>query len=480
MVCNDSAADMNPLPAEVITRLQTILPPSAFSLENGVLAGYSRDESSQPAQMPLAVAWPETAEQVAAILKLCNEQRIPVTARGGGSSLEGNAVPSPDSIVLSFEKMNKVLEILSEDFQVRVQPGVVYDDLNRQMARYGLFFAPGPSSGEVATIGGMVGNNAGGVNALRYGVTRDHVLRLQVALADGSLVWFGTRAMKSSSGFDMVRLMVGSEGMLGIVTEIVLRLHGIPERCTALAHFPSLESAAQAVFEVMRSGIMPGALELMDAVSIRHLNAYAQHTSCKGWDWPEQPTLLFEFHGASKGIEEEVEIARQVCEELGALKFTLAASPAEREQLWAGRKEITRAEQAIFEGSIFFKGDIAVPLSEYVRTIQKAQVLAGEYGLTMSVFGHAGDGNLHTTIPVPPAEAEACARAGQLMDDLIRFALSIGGTATGEHGIGLAKRKYLVEEHGPAVAVMRRIKQTLDPNGILNPGKMFPEEKRAE
>jgi len=300
------------LPA-LLSQLQKLLPPPSFSLETAVLEGYSRDESSQPAQMPLAVVWPETTEQVAAVLKLCNDHRVPVTARGGGSSLEGNAIPSLNSIVLSLEKMNKVLEILPEDFQVRLQPGVIYDDLNKQLARYGLFFAPWPSSGDVATIGGMVGNNAGGLNALRYGVTRDHVLQLQVALADGSLLWFGTRAMKSSSGYDMVRLIVGSEGTLGIVTEIVLRLHGLPERRTALAQFPSLDSAAQAVFEIMRSGITPGALELIDANSIHILNQF------KGWDWPEHPSLIFEFHGTPKGIEEEVEIARGICGELGAV-----------------------------------------------------------------------------------------------------------------------------------------------------------------
>lgn len=461
---------MNPISPSFLAQLQVILPSSSYSLEYSVLEGYSHDESSQKAVTPLAVVWPENAGQIAAVLKLCNEQRTPVTARGGGSSLEGNAVPSPGGIVLSLEKMNTVLEILPEDFQVRLQPGVVYDDLNRQLARFGLFFAPGPSSGDVATIGGMVGNNAGGMNALRYGVTRDHVLRLQVALADGALLWFGTRAMKSSSGFDLVRLMVGSEGMLGIVTEIVLRLHGLPERRTALAHFPALETAAQAVFEVMRSGILPGALELMDAVSIHHLNVY------KKWSWPETPTLLFEFHGTPRGIAEELEITRQLCQELGATTFREAASPAEREQLWAGRKEITRAEQDIFAGHLFFKGDIAVPLSQYVRTLQKAQNLAEEHGLSMAAFGHAGDGNLHTTIPALPSDAEACARAEKLMDALIRFALSVGGTASGEHGIGLAKRKYLSEEHGAAVEVMRRIKQVLDPNGILNPGKMFPAE----
>ena len=458
------------LPTSFLAQLQTILP--TIATETTVLDSYSRDESSQPAQMPLAVVWPENAEQVAAALKLCNQHKVPVTARGGGSSLKGNAVPSPGGIVLSFEKMNKVLEILPEDFQVRIQPGVVYDDLNKVLARYGLFFAPGPSSGDVATIGGMVGNNAGGLNALRYGATRGHVLRLQVALANGSLVWFGTRAMKSSSGFDMVRLLVGSEGMLGIITEIVLRLHGLPERRTALAQFTGLEAAAQAVFEVMRSGITPGALELVDARSIHHINQY------KGWNWVETPTLIFEFHGTPAGIQAEVEIVKEICSSLKAVKFEVAATPALRDQLWAGRKEITTAEKALYPNYTTLKGDIAVPLSQYAPTVQFAQALGEKYNLNISIFGHAGDGNVHWHTLVPPQDSDAMRRGEAAAAELIRFALSVGGTASAEHGIGLAKREFLVEEHGTAVDAMKKIKQALDPNNILNPGKMFLDERR--
>ena len=432
-----------------------------------MLEGYSRDESSLPAEIPLAVVWPETAEQVAAVLGLCNENSIPVTARGGGSSLEGNSIPSASGIVLSLEKMNKVLEVMPQDFQVRVQPGVVYDELNRQLSRHGLFFAPGPSSGDVATIGGMVGNNAGGLNALRYGVTRTHVLRLQVALADGSLVWYGTRAMKTSSGFDLVQLMVGSEGLLGIVTEITLRLHGLPERRTALAQFNSLDEAARVVFEIMSSGILPGALELIDSNSIHHINQY------KNWNWTEVPTLILEFHGTPAGIEEEVEIAKGICTDLGAVKFELAATPAIRDQLWAGRKEITNAEKALYPDHIMLKGDIAVPLSQYAPTVRYAQELGEKFGLPISIFGHAGDGNIHWHTLIPPSDALALLNGEQVATDLIRYALSVGGTATAEHGIGLAKRQFLLEEHGDSVEVMKKIKQVLDPNGILNPGKMF-------
>ena len=458
---------MDPFAPEIITGLQSILPSTCMSLDPAVLAGYSHDRSSLPGSIPRVIVWPESARQVADLLKLCNEYHLPVTARGAGTSLEGNSIPSKEGIVLSFEKMNKVLEVLPKDFQVRLQPGVVYDDLNRQLSSYKLFFAPGPSSGDVATIGGMIGNNAGGLNALRYGVTRNHVLKLQVALADGSLVWYGTQAFKTSSGFDLVQLMVGSEGLLGIVTEIVLRLHALPERRTAMAQFNELDAAAQAVFEIMASGILPGALELIDPISIQHVNRY------KNWDWAEVPTLLIEFHGTLAGTEGEVELVRDICTAGGAVKFELASTSAMVEELWSGRKEITNAEEALYPGYTILNGDIAVPLSQYAPTVHFAHALGEKYSLQVSVFGHAGDGNIHCHTLVPPDDAGALEKGHQAADDLIRFALAIGGTASAEHGIGLAKRDFLIEEHGQSVEVMKKIKAVLDPNNILNPGKMF-------
>lgn len=455
------------LSSAFLAELQALLPTTSFSLEEGILQSYARDESSQPPRRPLAVVWPESTEQVAALLALCNRHRVPVTARGGGSSLEGNSIPSPDGIVLSLERMNKVLEILPQDFQARVQPGVVYDDLNRQLAPYSLFFAPAPSSGDVATIGGMIGNNAGGMNALRYGVTRNHVLRLQVVLADGSTIWVGTRALKTSSGFDLVQLMVGSEGMLGIVTEVVLRLYALPERRLAMALFPNLELAARAAYEIMQSGIIPGALELMDAHSVTHVNRY------KGWAWPQKPALIFEFHGTPAGVQEEVEVARQICKEAGAIRYQYADTQELREQFQRGRKEITNAEKALYPDHIVIKGDIAVPLSQFVPTVRYAEGLGERYGLLTTLFGHAGDGNVHWHTLVPPNDPQALERGEKAAQELIRFALSVGGTASAEHGIGLAKRRFLLEEHGAAVEVMKKIKQVLDPNNILNPDKMF-------
>jgi len=457
---------MNTLPEIILADLRAIFP-AAMSVESDRLVEYSHDESSMPHQMPLAVVWPETAEQVSALLKLCIDHRLPVTARGGGSSLEGNSIPSNGGIILSLERMNKVLEILPQDFQVRVQPGVIYDHLNKQLAPFKLFFAPGPSSGDVATIGGMVGNNAGGLNALRYGVTRNHVLQMQVALADGTLVTYGTRAMKTSSGFDLVQLMVGSEGLLGIVTEITLRLHGLPDRLTALAQFNRLEEAAQAVFEIMSSGFLPGALELMDATSIHHINLY------KDYNWTEVPTLLLEFHGTPAGIKGELALARKICSDLGATKFEAAKTTAQAERLWAGRKGITNAEKALYPDHMILNGDVAVPLSQYVPAVRLGLELGEKYALPVSIFGHAGDGNIHYHTLVPPNDSLALEKGYRAQSDLIRLALSVGGTAATEHGIGLAKRDFLVEEHGPSVEVMQRIKHALDPNNILNPDKMF-------
>jgi D-lactate dehydrogenase (cytochrome) len=455
------------LPPSVHRALVKIVGERGVSVERSVLRDYSHDESSFEPVMPRAVVKPDTAEQVAEVLALADRYRLPVTARGAGSSLEGNAVPSPNGIVLSLERMNRVLEVLPEDFQARVQPGVVYDELNRLLARQGLFFAPGPASGDVATIGGMVGNNSGGLNALRYGVTRDNVLRLQLALANGTLISAGTRALKSSSGYDLVRLFIGSEGTLGIATEVVVRLHGVPERRTAWANFQSPEAAASAVFEIMRTGIVPGALELLDPESVRAVNAVL------GLAWPELPMLLMEFHGTPAAIREEGEEGRRVCQEAGALAFRFASDGAEREQLWAGRKAVNRAERTLHPGCTFVKSDVAVPLSHYAQAVHQAHSLAERQALKLMTYGHAGDGNLHTSTAVPSADAEALSRAEALVEGLISFALSVGGTATAEHGIGLAKKRFLQLEHGPAVEVMQALKTALDPNGILNPGKIL-------
>jgi D-lactate dehydrogenase (cytochrome) len=458
---------MNQLSLEFIQGLKNIFPEGGLSLKPEEFPAFWLDRSTLKPQAPLAIAWAERAGQVAALLKLCNEARVPVTARGAGTSLEGNSIPSEGGIVLSLERMNQVLEIMPQDFEVRLQPGVVYDELNRQLAPHRLFFAPGPSSGDTATVGGMIGNNAGGLNALRYGVTRNHVIRLQVALADGSLLWYGTQALKTSAGFDLVQLMVGSEGMLGIVTEIVLRLQALPQRRTALAQFKTVEAAAQAVFEIMSTGIVPGALELIDASCIHYVNIY------KGWEWEETPTLLMEFHGAPAGTDSEVSTARRACESLGATKFLLAENEAMAEQLWAGRKEITNAEKALYPNHAILNGDIAVPLSKYAATIHFAKEAGEAKGMPMTLFGHAGDGNIHCHVLVPPNVPGAQAKGEEVYSQIIRYALAAGGTVSAEHGIGLAKKEFLVEEHGEAVEVMRKIKRALDPNNILNPDKMF-------
>jgi D-lactate dehydrogenase (cytochrome) len=241
----------------------------------------------------------------------------------------------------------------------------------------------------------------------------------------------------------------------------------LPEKRTTLAQFPQLDQAARAVYEVMSSGIIPGALELIDANSIRHINRY------KSWNWEEVPTLIFEFHGTPSGIGEEVEITRQICSDLKTIKYDVAETKIIRDQLWTGRKEITNAEKALYPDHIMLRGDIAVPLSKFVNTIQKAQALGEQYSLAINLFGHAGDGNVHWHTLIPPRDAVALKNGEHAAAELIHFALTVGGTATAEHGIGLAKRRFLLEEHGSAVEVMQRIKQTLDPNNILNPGKIF-------
>ncbi len=443
--------------------------PERVSVKEADLEAHSVDESHHKPHRPEVVVWVESAQEVSAILKLANERRIPVTPWSGGSSLEGNPIPVRGGIVLAMYNMNKVLEVKPEDLQVRVQPGIVYDELNKQLARYGLFFPPAPASSDVATIGGMVANNSSGMHAVKYGTTRDYVLKLEVVLPTGEIVTLGSNAFKSASGYDLVRLFVGSEGTLGVVTEITLRLRLVPEKMAAIAVFPSMREAAQAIFEINRYGPTPAVLELMDPNLVALVNRWKNLTLA------EAPTLVMEFHGTPAGIREEVELIRETCLDNGCTDFQSGISPQERDRLWEGRREAHNAVKYLNPEHIPIIGDIVVPISRYAKAVERVYEIAARYGIRVYTFGHAGDGNLHTEILARKDDPEERQRAELVNDEIVRYALSVGGTATGEHGVGIGKRHFMREEHGASLEVMRRIKRLLDPNGILNPGKIFEE-----
>ena len=452
----------------------TIGDPERVSVKDADLDAHSVDESSHEPHKPEVVIWVESAQEVSAILQLANECRIPVTPWSGGSSLEGNPVPVRGGIVLAMCSMNRILQIRPEDLQVRVHPGVVYDDLNKCLARYGLFFPPAPGSSDVATIGGMVANNSSGMHAVKYGTTRDYVLKLEVVLPTGEIVTLGSNAFKSASGYDLVRLFVGSEGTLGIATEITLRLRLVPERMAAIAVFPSMKEAAQAIFEITRYGPFPAALEVMDADLVALVNRWKNLTLV------EAPTLVMELHGTPAGIREEAELIRETCLDRGCTDFQSGISPQERDRLWEGRREAHNAIKYLNLEHIAIVGDIAVPVSRYAEAVERVYEIAARHSIRVYAFGHAGDGNLHAEVLFRKGDPEERQRAELVNDEIVRFAISVGGTATGEHGIGIGKRHFMRQEHGESLEVMKRIKRLLDPNGIMNPGKIFEDDQTSE
>ncbi|MFC5969796.1 FAD-binding oxidoreductase [Halomarina salina] len=444
----------------------------AVSFENDDLENHAADWGTQETEkrtLPDAVVRPESTEEVSAVLAAADERGVPVTPYAAGTSLEGNAVPAFNGISMDVMGMNEVLDVRPDDFQIDVQPGVMGTAVDDAVAEYGLFFPPLPSSGNLSTIGGMIANSASGMQTVKYGEVGDWVLELEAVLADGSVVETGSRAIKTSSGYDLKSLLVGSEGTLAVVTRATLSLQGRPQQIRGgRAIFPTLDDAAEAVFDVVRSGVDVAKIELIDELSAEMANDYL------GTGLPDSPMTFLEFH-ANHGVEEEIAFCESVFEEHGVERFEMA-DEGEMEDLWAARRELAFAARAWDpEQQPLHPGDITVPISEYPDIIRYAKELEAEYGLPVPCFGHAGDGNLHYSVLVPD-DPEVREQGEELYREVVERAIEVGGTCTGEHGIGLGKREYLELEHGAAsVDAMRRIKRALDPNDTLNPGKMFPE-----
>ncbi len=459
----------NRVTAGDIEFLKSVVGSEGVSTGESVLDLHSRDESYHKAHRPEIVLWPKTTEDVAAILRFANERMIPVTPWGAGTSLEGNPLPVEGGVVLDFELMSQILAVRAEDFQVDVQPGVRYKDMNRTLARQGLFFAPDP--GPNATIGGMVANNASGVRTIKYGSTRDNVLRLMVVLPTGEILHAGSCSHKSSSGYDLVRLLVGSEGTLGIITEITLRLVGIPGAFSAaVVTFGSVQDATHAVYEIMGAGLTPAALELLDAATVGAINRDGKVSLA------ERPTLFLEFTGSSDmSLEEDLRLAREICEDNGAVGFESGVGREERNRLWEARHEAAESIKRCHPGLDVLIVDTAVPLSRYSDMVERAGSIVTSYRLKAYIFGHAGDGNLHMNIVGDMEDREFVERLDRANEEIVSHAISVGGTATGEHGVGIGKRRFMAQEHGEGVEVMRKVKNLLDPHGILNPGKVLPQ-----
>ncbi len=434
------------------------------------MVSYSYD-ASEHSHRPSCGVWAESAEQVSEILKLANRNRIPVIPRGAGTGLSGMAVPVKGGIVLDLSHMNKILRISIEDRLAIVQPGVVYADLEKALAVDGFFFPPDPASGKVATLGGNVATNAGGVKGAKYGTTRDYVLGLQVVLADGRIMKTGSKAMKSVSGYDLTRLFVGSEGTLGVVTEIILKINPKPTATsTAVATFDDLEDAGRAVSQIMYSGIIPSVLEILGKHTILAIN---QNTDL---NLPEvDAMLLAETDGYTR---EETDYQMQkvidVFKKNKPKEVKQAASEEEAAELWKARKSAYAVLARI--KSHFVLEDVTVPMAKVADLLKGVEAIAEKHQIQIATFGHAGDGNLHPQILYDGYDPEQVRRMEGASADLFKLAIELGGTLTGEHGIGLSKAPYMTLEHDRvAMDVMRSIKKMLDPNNILNPGKMALE-----
>jgi D-lactate dehydrogenase (cytochrome) len=444
--------------------------PDRFSTGESVLNLHARDQSSHPRSAPEAVIWPLSADEISNILQYANSRRIPITGWGSGSSLEGNPIPVKHGIVLDFSRMNRILEIREEDFQADVEPGVVYQDLNQQLKHKGLFFPPDP--GARATLGGMIANNASGTRTVYYGSTKDYVLQLTAVMASGELVEMGTRSSKTSSGYDLIHLMVGSEGTLGIVVKATVRLTGLPpEFSAAVVTFPCVEAVGRAVFQIKRSGLNPAALELLGPEAVALMNRE------ENLDLSISPTLFIEFHGITTGqLSEVLEMAEEICRAEGCLEFRAGLGRAERDHIFKARHGLGETIIRNHPGCRVLSTDVAVPNTQYpelIKTIHNEVAAHKIIGYTLS---HAGDGNVHLVVAGKKGDRKEWKKIDSVVNIVVTRALDLGGTATGEHGVGIGKRKYMAAEHGSSLQWMQRLKSLFDPNGILNPGKIFPDE----
>jgi D-lactate dehydrogenase (cytochrome) len=432
---------------------------------------HSRDWGTHPddAVDPDVVVWPECTEDVSAVLELASDHDVPVTPFAAATGIEGNAVPVCGGISLDMTRMDSVLDVRPDDLQVDVEPGVFGADINEALERHGLFFPPLPTSGDIATIGGMIATNAAGKQTVKYGKVGDWVLELEAVLADGSVVEVGTKAAKTSSGYNLRDLLVGSEGTLAVVTRATLKLAGRPaQRRAGRVVFDSFETAAAAASDIVRSGVDVAALELIDSLAAEMANAYIDG------DLPEKPMAFLEFH-ANHGVDEEIDFCRAVLESYAPLSVEFGDESAQAD-LWEARRELADATRAYYPDlDSIVAGDVAVPISKYPDLIERIHALARERELAVPCFGHAGDGNIHFDVFADKGDEAEWARARDTYETIVREALRLGGTATGEHGIGRGKRKFMTDEHGEAgVRAMRAVKRALDPDGVLNPGKVLP------
>lgn len=431
-------------------------------------ATYAQSEGHHPGLPPALVAQPVSIDEVRQLVRAAVERGMRIVGYGAGTSLEGNAAAiAPDTLVVDFSRMNAIVEIAAEDLLAVVQPGVTRESLNDELRTTGLFFPVDP--GANATLGGMIATRASGTTTVRYGNMRDNLLGLKIVSAAGELIQTGTRARKSAAGYDLTHLFAGSEGTLGLIVEATLRLHGQPEHIVAASwDFASVEGAVDTVIQTIQSGVPVARMELLDTQAVLACNRQS-HLGL-----PESPTLFLEFHGSEAGVAEQLEIVRMLGDANGGGTLQSATATEERTALWKARHHLLWASRAMVPGAQAWITDICVPISKLAEAIARAQTMIEASGLFAPILGHVGDGNFHVFFILHPDDKPGWHKAATINDAMVEHALSVGGTCTGEHGIGLGKRDALLAEHGPAaVAMMRQLKQALDPAGLFNPDKIF-------
>ena len=453
------------LPAAFVERLREAFG-ERLQLGEAMRLEHGRSEAHFEPMLPDAVVFALSTEEVVTVVKLCSTFEVPVVAFGAGTSIEGNALAPQGGVSLDLSRMTKIVEVNQEDFDCTVEAGVRREQLNEHLRDQGLFFPIDP--GANATIGGMASTRASGTNAVRYGTMRDAVFALTVVTADGRVIRTSRRARKSSAGYDLTRLFVGSEGTLGIITEVTLRLHAIPEAISsAICSFATIGGAVDTVVQSIQLGVPLARVEILDDMQIRAVNRWSK------MDLPELTTLFFEFHGSERYVAEQIETVHELAKANGGGEFSWANRPEERSRLWKARHEAYYAAVNLRPGGVGWATDVCVPMSRLAECIAETKADLQQSAIPSTILGHVGDGNFHVVFSLDGDNRQELEEVKAINARLVRRALAMDGTCTGEHGIGLGKKEWLVEELGDAVDLMRAIKQALDPKTILNPGKIF-------
>jgi D-lactate dehydrogenase (cytochrome) len=456
--------NLEPALAELAHRLG-----ARFSRASAVLAQYGQSETHISGGLPDAVVFPQSSEEVAMIARLCAKNGVPMVGRGAGTSLEGHALALHGGVAIDFSQMNQLLAVYPEDMLCVVQPGITREALNEELRATGLFFPVDP--GANATLGGMAATRASGTTTVRYGTMRDNVLGLEVVLADGRTIRTGSSAPKSAAGYDLTALFVGSEGTLGLMTELTLRLHGQPEAVSsAVCGFASITDAVDCVIATIQSGIPMARIEFLDTTAVEACNAFA------GTTLAAEPQLLVEFHGSPAGVQEQTERFGEIAAEMGCTGFTWAQATEDRNRLWQMRYNAYPAILALRPGATALVTDVCVPISQLAEAVEETRADIAESQIMGPILGHVGDGNFHAILLVDKDNPDEIDTAKRLSAQMVDRALRLGGTITGEHGIGCGKLDHMAAEHGAAWDVMGQLKRALDPANLMNPGKMVRQK----